>query len=280
MESSQSIESLRENRSKRWRTRSPVNAAVTDVPAMPEGSGVSRKERSAPAAARAATRPGTDSSSLCADSITRRSCGYARRKRRISWIAKSVPASGQESRPIRARAARARAADERSETARASSLTARSIDPLACRTVGHAKYHAALSCYCRPMKRRAALLGLAIAACTAARAQDLAAFEKRTVSGRLDNGLQYVVCERPEAPVVSFFTRVDVGSAQEVPGITGLAHMFEHMAFKGTETIGTTDWPAEKKALESVEAAYAAYDRVRRRPVGRDEAEVRRLEAA
>ncbi len=47
----------------------------------------------------------------------------------------------------------------------------------------------------------------------------------------------------------SFATVVNVGSAQEVPGITGLAHMFEHMAFKGTPEIGTTDWPAEKEAL-------------------------------
>ena len=129
------------------------------------------------------------------------------------------------------------------------------------------------------MSRAAALLGFAILAAVA-RAQDLAAFEKRTASGRLENGLQYVVCERPEAPVVSFFTRVDVGSAQEVTGITGLAHMFEHMAFKGTETIGTTDWPAEQKALDKVEAAYAAYDRARRKAVGRDESEVKRLDAA
>ena len=37
---------------------------------------------------------------------------------------------------------------------------------------------------------------------------------------------------------------------------TGLAHMFEHMAFKGTETIGTRNWPEEKKALDAVEEAY------------------------
>ena len=40
---------------------------------------------------------------------------------------------------------------------------------------------------------------------------------------------------RPEAPVFPFATAVNVDSAQEVPGITVLAHMFEHMAFKGTE---------------------------------------------
>src|SRR5262249_7418307 len=77
-------------------------------------------------------------------------------------------------------------------------------------------------------------------------AQDIASFEKRITVKKLANGLTVVIMERPEAPVFSFYTRVDVGSAQEVPGITGLAHMFEHMAFKGTHEIGTRNWPAEK----------------------------------
>ena len=56
--------------------------------------------------------------------------------------------------------------------------------------------------------------------------------------------------------------------------------MFEHMAFKGTDRIGTKDYAAEKAALDKVEEAYAAYDRERRRPVGRDEAKVEELEKA
>ena len=63
------------------------------------------------------------------------------------------------------------------------------------------------------------------------RAQDLASFEKRITLKVLNNGLTVLVCERPEAPVFSSFTHVDVGSDREYPGITGLAHMFEHMAF-------------------------------------------------
>jgi predicted Zn-dependent peptidase len=46
--------------------------------------------------------------------------------------------------------------------------------------------------------------------------------------------------------------------------------MFEHIAFKGTTEIGTTDYPAEKVALEKVETAYAAYDFELRKPVGQD----------
>src|SRR5258706_12664494 len=80
-------------------------------------------------------------------------------------------------------------------------------------------------------------------------AQDLASYEKRTTVRKLDNGLTLIVMERHEAPVFSYATVVNAGNAQEVAGITGLAHMFEHMAFKGTETIGTTDITAEKAAL-------------------------------
>jgi predicted Zn-dependent peptidase len=111
-------------------------------------------------------------------------------------------------------------------------------------------------------------------------AQDLASFEKRVSMKILPNGLTVLVCERPEAPVFSFFTHVNVGADREVPGITGLAHMFEHMAFKGTDKIGTTNYAAEKVALQKVEQAYAAYDRERRKEVSRDEKKVAELEKA
>ncbi len=88
-----------------------------------------------------------------------------------------------------------------------------------------------------------------------AAAQDVASFEKRITVKKLPNGLTILICERPEAPVFSFFTMVDAGSAQDPIGKTGLAHMFEHMAFKGTDKIGTTDYAAEKPALEKVETA-------------------------
>ena len=111
-------------------------------------------------------------------------------------------------------------------------------------------------------------------------AQDLASFEKRITVKTLDNGLTVIVCERPEAPVFTFFTHVDVGSDREVPGITGLAHMFEHMAFKGTDKVGTNDYADEKGALEKVEQTYQAYDRERRREVGKDDKKLSELEKA
>src|SRR5579863_10607268 len=82
-------------------------------------------------------------------------------------------------------------------------------------------------------------------------AQNLKEFEKKVTEFTLPNGLHFTIVERHEAPVVSFHTYVNAGSADDPSGETGLAHMFEHMAFKGTETIGTKDWANEKKALEA-----------------------------
>src|SRR5947208_3120360 len=112
-------------------------------------------------------------------------------------------------------------------------------------------------------------------------AQDLASFEKRVTVKKLSNGLTAIVCQRPDsAPVFSFYTNVDAGSVQDPMGKTGLAHMFEHMAFKGTDTIGTKNYPAEKAALQKVEEAYAAYLHERDKPVGRDEQKLKGLEKA
>ena len=110
--------------------------------------------------------------------------------------------------------------------------------------------------------------------------QDLASFEKRVTKHMLQNGLTVLVVERPEAPVFSFFTHVDVGSDREYPGITGLAHMFEHMAFKGTDKIGTKNYASEKEALAKVERAYQEYDSERRKEAGSDEKKVAALEKA
>lgn len=118
--------------------------------------------------------------------------------------------------------------------------------------------------------------------CTASNllSQDLASFEKRTTVKVLPNGLTLIVCERPAAPVFSYFTLVNAGAADDAQGESGLAHMFEHMAFKGTTEIGTTDYAAEKLALANVEAAYAAYDAELRKPVAQDQARLDSLKKA
>ena len=111
-------------------------------------------------------------------------------------------------------------------------------------------------------------------------AQDVKSFEKRVTVKTLANGLTLIICERPEAPVFSFFTLVDAGSAQDPMQQTGLAHMFEHMAFKGTDKIGTTNYAAEKPALAKIETAYAAYIAERDKRVGQDAPKLKDLEKA
>ncbi len=96
-------------------------------------------------------------------------------------------------------------------------------------------------------------------------AQDFREFEKRVTEFSLANGLHFIVLERHAAPVVSFHTYVNAGSVDDPEGKTGLAHMFEHMAFKGTETVGSKNWPEEKKALDGIEDVYDRLDQERRK---------------
>ncbi len=113
-------------------------------------------------------------------------------------------------------------------------------------------------------------LTLAAFAWSGAQAQYLKNFEQKTTVKVLPNGLTLIVCDRPDAPVFSYATFVDAGDVNDPSGESGLAHMFEHLAFKGTSQIGTTDYPAEKIALAKVEAANNAYEAEYLKPVGRD----------
>ncbi len=58
---------------------------------------------------------------------------------------------------------------------------------------------------------------------------------------RLDNGMRFLFVQRPGAPMITGGWTAHVGSANERPGITGISHLFEHMMFKGTSTIGVKD---------------------------------------
>lgn len=87
-------------------------------------------------------------------------------------------------------------------------------------------------------------------------AQTLDKFKDKVTEFTLDNGLTFIIIERPVAPVVSFATYVNVGAANEPVGHTGMAHIFEHMAFKGTQEIGTNNWKKEKKVLNQMDETY------------------------
>jgi predicted Zn-dependent peptidase len=73
----------------------------------------------------------------------------------------------------------------------------------------------------------------------------------------LNNGLKFIVLENHEAPVVSFVTYANVGGVDEPDGQTGVAHFLEHLAFKGTKQIGTTNYPAEAKQLDKLDLIFA-----------------------
>src|SRR5579863_6680733 len=95
--------------------------------------------------------------------------------------------------------------------------------------------------------------------------------------------MHFIVLERGSAqgaaPVVSFHTYVNAGSVDDPKGRTGLAHMFEHMAFKGTDTIGSKNPVAEAAALKEVERVYDLLDAERNKMHLADEAKLKKLQA-
>ncbi len=77
--------------------------------------------------------------------------------------------------------------------------------------------------------------------------------EERVKEIQLDNGLKVVVVERQNAPVFFALMTFRVGSSIEDVGKSGLSHFMEHMLFKGSETIGTSDYSVEKPIMEELE---------------------------
>lgn len=103
-------------------------------------------------------------------------------------------------------------------------------------------------------------------------------FEKHMTEFTLDNGMKFLVLERHDAPVIAFQTYVDVGSVDEVKGITGISHIFEHMAFKGSTKIGSSNFKAESKILDKVEKDFIALKNERLKGDKADKAKLEQLE--
>jgi predicted Zn-dependent peptidase len=70
----------------------------------------------------------------------------------------------------------------------------------------------------------------------------------------LGNGMRVLLVPRHLSPTVSCGWVAHVGSANERPGITGIAHLFEHMMFKGTHVIGTRDYALDAQLIDEQEA--------------------------
>ena len=72
----------------------------------------------------------------------------------------------------------------------------------------------------------------------------------------LDNGMQFIILERHTVPQVACRLAIRAGSALEEAGKTGIAHMLEHMMFKGTKNFGTTDLRLDEELQQKIDAAY------------------------
>ena len=72
----------------------------------------------------------------------------------------------------------------------------------------------------------------------------------RVIEHKLANGMTVLMVERHQAPIVSVNMTFGVGGVNEQVGQTGLAHLYEHMAFKGTRTVGTRDYEREQAVLD------------------------------
>src|SRR5262245_29426516 len=104
--------------------------------------------------------------------------------------------------------------------------------------------------------------------------------EKQVKQLTLANGLTFIVVERHDAPVFSFATVVNAGAANDQIGTTGIAHMMEHMAFKGTEIVGTRDYAAEAPLLAEEEKGWDALIAERRKGARADSARLAALDRA
>lgn len=98
----------------------------------------------------------------------------------------------------------------------------------------------------------AVVVGIVVGAlATPSHGQDITQVPVETYE--LSNGMNFLLVRRPELTTVSAGWVAHVGSANERPGITGISHFFEHMMFKGSETIGTTDIVEDSRIIAEQE---------------------------
>lgn len=87
---------------------------------------------------------------------------------------------------------------------------------------------------------------------------------ERVIEHKLANGLTILMVERHQTPVVSINITFAVGGINEQVGQTGLAHLYEHMAFKGTRSVGTTSYEKEKPILDKLALVGTELDQLQR----------------
>ena len=95
----------------------------------------------------------------------------------------------------------------------------------------------------------------------------------RVIEHKLANGMTVLMVERHQAPIVSINMTFGVGGVNEQVGLTGLAHLYEHMAFKGTRTVGTRDYAREQAVLDELTLVGNELDHRERDEVARAQME-------
>ncbi|MBR5235180.1 MAG: insulinase family protein [Bacteroidaceae bacterium] len=75
----------------------------------------------------------------------------------------------------------------------------------------------------------------------------------------LDNGLKVYLTVNKETPRIQTYIPVRVGGKNDPAETTGLAHYFEHLMFKGSESFGTQNYAEEKPLLDQIEALFEVY---------------------
>lgn len=86
---------------------------------------------------------------------------------------------------------------------------------------------------------------------------------ERVIEHRLANGMTVLLVERHQIPVVSINLTFGVGGVNERTGATGIAHLYEHMAFKGTRRLGTKDYEQERLMLAELDRLAVAAEQSR-----------------
>ena len=108
----------------------------------------------------------------------------------------------------------------------------------------------------------AALLGMVLFVATPVRAQaSPPAAASPIVHHTLPNGMQVIVKVDRRAPTAVHMVWVRVGSMDEVDGKSGIAHVLEHMLFKGTDTLAPGEFSRRVAALGGRENAFTSKDR-------------------
>lgn len=105
-------------------------------------------------------------------------------------------------------------------------------------------------------------LNLSLSLAGAAEAPRMPSLADRVIEHHLANGLTVLMVERHQSPIVSINMTFGVGGLDERTGMTGVAHLYEHMAFKGTRTIGSKDYDKERSLLEELDRLNDHIDRL------------------